>query len=243
MKSLPRSQFPPSHISSSMISASISSLTSSRPGVAGDPVSPMSPSHRPCAMVVPDFELICEIMLVAEGFIEARLLARKFISLYQLCRELLSKQVTLPGYTRWPLKCDCPRSGWVLELRYQGDIAPSHNRFFIVWATYQTSLYERICLQCRRPWFNSWVGKIHWRRDTLPTPAFLDFPCGSAGKESSCNMGDLGLIPGLGRIPWRRERLPTSVFWPGEFHGLHSPQGCKKSDTTEWLSVFQFRNR
>ncbi|XP_034507990.1 dynein heavy chain 9, axonemal-like, partial [Ailuropoda melanoleuca] len=43
-------------------------------------------------MVVPDFELICEIMLVAEGFIEARSLARKFITLYQLCKELLSKQ-------------------------------------------------------------------------------------------------------------------------------------------------------
>ena len=48
---------------------------------------------RPCAMVVPDFELICEIMLVAEGFLEARLLARKFITLYSLCKELLSKQV------------------------------------------------------------------------------------------------------------------------------------------------------
>lgn len=47
-------------------------------------------------MVVPDFELICEIMLVAEGFIEARLLARKFITLYQLCKELLSKQVGSP---------------------------------------------------------------------------------------------------------------------------------------------------
>lgn len=46
-------------------------------------------------MVVPDFELICEIMLVAEGFIEARALARKFITLYQLCKELLSKQVSL----------------------------------------------------------------------------------------------------------------------------------------------------
>jgi hypothetical protein len=44
-------------------------------------------------MVVPDFELISEIMLVAEGFTEARLLARKFITLYTLCRELLSKQV------------------------------------------------------------------------------------------------------------------------------------------------------
>ena len=27
------------------------------------------------------------------------------------------------------------------------------------------------------------------------------FPCGSAGKESACNEGDLGTIPGLGRSP------------------------------------------
>ena len=33
-------------------------------------------------------------------------------------------------------------------------------------------------------------------------PAFEVFlPCGSAGKESACNMGDLGLIPGLGISP------------------------------------------
>ena len=37
-------------------------------------------------MVVPDFELIAEIMLVAEGFLEARLLARKFLTLYTLCK-------------------------------------------------------------------------------------------------------------------------------------------------------------
>ena len=29
----------------------------------------------------------------------------------------------------------------------------------------------------------------------------MGFPCGSAGKESACNVGDLGLIPGLGRSP------------------------------------------
>uniref|UniRef100_A0A1B0DHB1 Dynein heavy chain hydrolytic ATP-binding dynein motor region domain-containing protein n=1 Tax=Phlebotomus papatasi TaxID=29031 RepID=A0A1B0DHB1_PHLPP len=43
-------------------------------------------------MIVPDIELICEILLVAEGFQNARALARKFISLYSMCRELLSKQ-------------------------------------------------------------------------------------------------------------------------------------------------------
>ena len=35
----------------------------------------------------------------------------------------------------------------------------------------------------------------------LPTAVFSGFPCGSAGKESTCNMGDLVSIPGLGRYP------------------------------------------
>ena len=39
------------------------------------------------------------------------------------------------------------------------------------------------------------------------------------------------------KMPWRRDRLPTPVFWPGEFHGLYSPWGCKESDTTEQLSL------
>ena len=46
-----------------------------------------------------------------------------------------------------------------------------------------------------------WVRKIPWRRDRQPTPVFLGFSCGSAGKESACNAGDLGLIPELGRSP------------------------------------------
>ena len=56
----------------------------------------------------------------------------------------------------------------------------------------------------------------------------MGVPDGSDGKESTCNAGDLGSIPGLGRTPWRREWLPTPVFWPGEFHGLCSPRGCKE---------------
>ena len=47
-----------------------------------------------------------------------------------------------------------------------------------------------------------------WRRDRLPTPVFLGFPCGSAGKESAYNVGDLGSIPGLGRSPGERKGFP-----------------------------------
>ena len=38
-------------------------------------------------------------------------------------------------------------------------------------------------------------------------------------------------------LPWRRERLPTPVFWPGGFHGLYNPWGCKELDMTERFSL------
>ena len=67
-------------------------------------------------------------------------------------------------------------------------------------------------------------GREGERQHLTPTPVFLGFPCGSAGKESAFNAGDLGLTPGLGRSPEKeKERLPIPVFWPGEFHGLYSP--------------------
>ena len=49
--------------------------------------------------------------------------------------------------------------------------------------------------------FDPWVRNIPWRRDRLPTTVFLGFPGSSAGKESTCNVGDQGSIPGLGRSP------------------------------------------
>ena len=45
-------------------------------------------------------------------------------------------------------------------------------------------------------------------KDRLPTPVFLGFPYGSAGKESTCNVGDLGSIPGLGRSPEEGKGYP-----------------------------------
>ena len=45
-------------------------------------------------------------------------------------------------------------------------------------------------------------------RNRLLTPVFLGFPGGSAGKETACNAGDLGLIPGLGRSPGEGSNYP-----------------------------------
>ena len=46
---------------------------------------------RPCAMVVPDMDLIAEIMLMSEGFVDGKVLARKFMILYRLSQDLLSQ--------------------------------------------------------------------------------------------------------------------------------------------------------
>ena len=62
------------------------------------------------------------------------------------------------------------------------------------------------------------------------------FPGGSDGKESTCNVGDLGLISGLGRSLEKGTATHSSILaW--KFHRLWNPQGCKESDTTEWLSL------
>ena len=72
-------------------------------------------------------------------------------------------------------------------------------------------------------WFISWVGKIPCRRDRLPTPVFLVFPCGSAGKESACSVGDLGSIPGLGKSPGEGKVYPLQ--YSGLENCIDSPGG------------------
>ena len=69
------------------------------------------------------------------------------------------------------------------------------------------------------------------------TQVWLGFPCGSAGKESACNVGDLGLIPGLGKSPGEGNSYPFQYF------GLENSMDCivhgvAKSWT--WLSDIHF---
>ena len=70
-----------------------------------------------------------------------------------------------------------------------------------------------------------------WRRDRLPTPVFLGFPCGSAGKESTYKVGDLGSIPGLGRSPGEGRGYPVQCS--GLENPIDSPWGCKELDMNE----------
>ena len=56
-----------------------------------------------------------------------------------------------------------------------------------------------------------------WKRDRLPIPVFLSFPCASAGKESACSVGGLGSNPGLGRPPGEEKGYPL------QYSGLENP--------------------
>ena len=63
-------------------------------------------------------------------------------------------------------------------------------------------------------------------------------PSSSDGKESTCNAGDLGSIPGLGRSPGGGHSNQLQYYCRENPHGQrslvgYSLYGCKESDTTE----------
>ena len=62
---------------------------------------------------------------------------------------------------------------------------------------------------------------------------FLSFPGGSDGKESACNEGDPGSIPGLGRFPGEGNGCPPPVFLPRESMDITAWQVLKGSNTPE----------
>ena len=73
----------------------------------------------------------------------------------------------------------------------------------------------------------------------------MGFPGGSDGKESACNVGDLGLIPELGRSPGGGHNNSLQCSCLENPHGQrsladYSPQGCKELDTTERLCTHIF---
>ena len=66
----------------------------------------------------------------------------------------------------------------------------------------------------------------------------MGFPGGSGGKESACNVGDLGSTPGLGRSPGGGHGYPLQYSCLDNPHGYrnmagYSPLGHKELDTTE----------
>ena len=94
-----------------------------------------------------------------------------------------------------------PRGEWVLTIPQtlrSADLEeePSISRYN------RTPSGHKIWLLLRHFGYHVWGPATKQKRES---PSFLvndpGFPCSSVGKESACNAGDLGLIPGLGRSP------------------------------------------
>ena len=115
----------------------------------------------------------------------------------------------------------------------------------VFWCKYHAFLLG-VCMWCEIA-FPKWVLPVLFPAAlnqssccSVPSPGLLwgevkNLP---TVQETACNVGDMGLFPGLGRwIPWRRKWLSTPVFFPGKSRGRrslvgYSPWGC---ESPTWL--------
>ena len=84
---------------------------------------------------------------------------------------------------------------------------------------------------------NEYSGLISFRIDwfDLSYYRWLGFPCGLAGKESACNVGHLGLIPGLQRSPGEGKGYPL------QYSGLENSMDCTAHGVAKsWTQLTDF---
>ena len=89
---------------------------------------------------------------------------------------------------------------------------------------------------CHTEWSKSdREGEILYDIPYMQNLKINGFPDGSDGEESACNVGDLGLSPGLGRSPRGEHGNPLlhSCLEGTEFLASYSSYGHKDSDMTE----------
>ena len=72
-----------------------------------------------------------------------------------------------------------------------------HFHFLLTKGFPDSSVGKESACNAEDPGSDSWVGKNHWRRDRLPTPIFLGFLVGSAGKETIAM-----LVPWVQSLDW-----------------------------------------
>ena len=82
-----------------------------------------------------------------------------------------------------------------------------------------TGPFGRIWFQVFLWGCSGWDSSVSWQTEAIRLP-FMGFPGGSAGKESTCNAGDLGLIPGSGRSPGEEKDYSL------QYSGLENSMDC-----------------
>ena len=97
----------------------------------------------------------------------------------------------------------CPNWGGFGEFYSNGSRVGLLMRLGCVWDLHSFNLGSSHLLMSFSSSFLTWLLVIFsgMRNTDIFYLLGLGFPDGSAGKESTCNAGDTGLIPGLGRLP------------------------------------------
>ena len=139
----------------------------------------------------------------------------KYINLHEANPKLWAAMMTEDEMAGWHHWLDGRESQWTPGVGDgQGGLVCCDS-----WGRKELDMTERLI----------WSDLIWW--------CYMDFPCGSAGKKSTCNVGDLGLIPGLGRSPREGKSYPFQYsFLENSMDSI--VHGVAKSQT--WLSDFHF---
>ena len=116
---------------------------------------------------------------------------------------------------------------------------PSREQVFVIINAMSVKSHRNSHSSC-------FLGNCHWPAPTVfiifKLLLLITFPSGSAGKESACNMGDLGLMPGLGRSPGEGNSYPL------QYSGLensmyYSPWGAKSQTRLSDLTSLHHNQR
>ena len=111
-----------------------------------------------------------------------------------------------------------------------------------LWSIVWTAVHAHMC------WGPSLAVWVQWEAGSLASLLFscgslgnpfhpLGFPGGSAGKESACNAGDLGSIPGLERCPGEGKGYPL------QYSGLENSMDCRIHEVAKsWTQMSDFHN-
>ena len=83
--------------------------------------------------------------------------------------------------------------------------------------------------------------EVCWRVDRLPTPVFLGFPFGSAGKESALNVGDLASIPGW-KDPLEKGKAVHSSILVWRIPWIVQSMGSQRVRHDRETFIFTFRD-
>ena len=136
-------------------------------------------------------------------------------------------------------------SGVSSKSRNQTQVSHITGGFFSCWATREKFIALKSYLRKSRKISNDLnvhLKQLQKEEQSLKLVLIegWGFPCISPGKESACNVGDLGSVPALGGSPGERNGYPLQ--YSGEFHGLYSPWGCRvRHDWGTFTSTFNRR--